>query len=265
MRPVTTDGVRAASGRQSTAAWAAEQVRRRILDERVPPGTRLGSQDELVAELGVSWGSGRETLRLLAEQGLIVSRPGPSGGVYVTSPRSDSVINAVANYLNFRDLTPAKLHAARQAVEPPLASLAALDPARNGELLFPILAEEASMLDERVVDQVNWAVVAVRFHAVVVKCSPDDPLSLFAESLLELASSEGRQLSARPREPASKTLSRHRENHEQHLAIASAIARGAASEAEDLMRRHLEHTRQAVAELSAPHQPTRPKRLTSPQ
>jgi DNA-binding FadR family transcriptional regulator len=257
MDPVTTDGVRAATGRQSTAGWAAERIRRRILDDHVPAGTRLGSQDELVAELGLSWGSGRETLRLLAEQGLIVSRPGPSGGVYVTSPRSDTVINAVANYLSFRDLTPAKLHAARQAVEPPLVGLAALDGARNGELLSPIVAEEAGMLDERLIDPATWAVVAVRFHTAIVKASPDHPLSLFAEALLELASSEGRQLSAGPTRPASRTLIRHRQNHQQHLAIADAVARGARAEAEDLMRGHLEHTQRTVAELSAPRNRTR--------
>jgi GntR family transcriptional repressor for pyruvate dehydrogenase complex len=248
---VATERTRAPTGRQSTAALAAERIRRRILDERVPAGTRLGSQDQLVADLGLSWGSGREMLRLLTEQGLITSRPGPAGGVYVSSPQSETVITAVANYLSFRGLTPTKLHVARQAVEPPLAGLAALEGAHNGELLTPVMAQADDLLRRRLIDDAAWSEVAVRFHVAIVACSPGHPLALFAEALLELASSEGRQLSAESAEPASRVLARRRENHEQHMAIADAIARGAQQQAEDLMRRHLEFTQMTVAELNA--------------
>src|SRR5207237_291172 len=104
---------------------AAEKLRERIFDEQLPAGHRLGSQDELIDEMGLSRGSAREALLLLQYDGLVEARPGPAGGVYVAAPRVDTVVAAARNYIRFHGIQPEAISAARAVIEPPLAAAAA--------------------------------------------------------------------------------------------------------------------------------------------
>jgi len=65
------------------AEQVASQLRRRIAEGEFPVGTRLPTEMELVAELGVSRNSVREALRSLVHAGLLRARPGD--GTYVTA------------------------------------------------------------------------------------------------------------------------------------------------------------------------------------
>lgn len=49
---------------------------------RVPPGTHLGTKDELRARCGVSVGTFNETLRLLLTRGVVTVQRGPGGGLF---------------------------------------------------------------------------------------------------------------------------------------------------------------------------------------
>lgn len=241
-----TDGM----PRQSVAEVAAEEIRRRIFDERLQAGTRLGSQEEVVAGMGVSRGSAREALRLLVNQGLIISKPGPSGGVYVTRPNSQTVVTAAANYLNFLDLTVPGIYVARLAVEPKLAELAAIDSRGNDGRLQQVVEAEARLLfDTRPFDYAACAAETVRFHLVLAQCSWENPLSLFASVLLDLSSSEGRQISALSSASSRQVRSPkvYIPNHMEHRAIADAVSSGDGELAMSRMHDHLVHAREAVA------------------
>src|ERR1700722_1074159 len=48
-----------------------------------PPGTRLGTKEEVRVRCGVSVGTFNEALRLLQTRELITVRPGPGGGLFV--------------------------------------------------------------------------------------------------------------------------------------------------------------------------------------
>lgn len=65
---------------------ALEQVLQIVRLGLVPDGERLPAERELADRLGISRATLREVLRVLTEQGLVVSRRGRYGGTFVTQP-----------------------------------------------------------------------------------------------------------------------------------------------------------------------------------
>lgn len=70
----------------TASAVLAAELRSRIIRERLPDGTPIESEAELIASSGLSRASVREAIRLLASEGLITTRRGPGGGIRVSSP-----------------------------------------------------------------------------------------------------------------------------------------------------------------------------------
>lgn len=96
-----------ASGK-STIDAAAAQLREIVL--AAAPGTLLGSEDALVARLGVSRSTVRQIARLLEREGLLRVRRGINGGYYGARPTIGTIESTVSAYLetlglDSRDLT----------------------------------------------------------------------------------------------------------------------------------------------------------------
>lgn len=72
--------------RISVAAEVADAVIRSIQENGWVPGTRLGRREDLAQQYGVSPGTLHAALRLVEAQGLIQSKPGSHGGVFVAEP-----------------------------------------------------------------------------------------------------------------------------------------------------------------------------------
>ena len=90
-----------------------EQVARRIEDQILaegwPVGHRLGHEADLAAAAGVGRWTFREAQRLLEHSGLVVSRRGAGGGLFVAAPMLDVVANGLSNYLEFVRAAPSEL------------------------------------------------------------------------------------------------------------------------------------------------------------
>lgn len=76
---------------QSRHEEIAAGLRKRIHSGDLAPGDRaVSSLDEAAAEYGVAVGTVREALRLLADEGLVVTRPGIGSFVAASSERAAS-------------------------------------------------------------------------------------------------------------------------------------------------------------------------------
>jgi GntR family transcriptional regulator, transcriptional repressor for pyruvate dehydrogenase complex len=81
----------------SAARRAAEIMREETY--RLQPGDFLGSEDELVAKLGISAPTFRQAARLLEHEHLLEIRRGAKGGYFVARPSARSVVQSSAIYL----------------------------------------------------------------------------------------------------------------------------------------------------------------------
>jgi DNA-binding FadR family transcriptional regulator len=77
----------------------ANLLRDRILSGEIAEGEALPPERTLVEQSRLSRASVREALRILKQQGLIVTRPGRGGGSVVARPSADDLVGSLDLYL----------------------------------------------------------------------------------------------------------------------------------------------------------------------
>jgi DNA-binding FadR family transcriptional regulator len=107
---------------RKVSAIAAEQIVEAIHRGDFPVGSRLPSEFELAEQMGVSRPSIREALSALQANSIIESRPG-SGNYVLRAPSSLDESNAL--HLIESETGCLEVMEAREALEPPVAALAA--------------------------------------------------------------------------------------------------------------------------------------------
>jgi GntR family transcriptional regulator, transcriptional repressor for pyruvate dehydrogenase complex len=114
---------------------AVEALRKQILS--VPRDNPfLGSEDELIATLGISRPTFRQAARLLEHEQLLKIKRGSGGGFFAQPPSARAVSRMAAIYLNSQDTTLQQIHDAFGPVIIEAAALAAVtgSDARRSEL-----------------------------------------------------------------------------------------------------------------------------------
>ena len=106
----------------------ADQLRALVLDGRLAPGDRFPVEADLAASFGVSRGTVREALRVLASRNLIYSVRGASGGTFVAEGDRASISEYLETGIGLLSSTEAisvdELLEARHLLEVPAARLA---------------------------------------------------------------------------------------------------------------------------------------------
>jgi IclR family acetate operon transcriptional repressor len=110
-----------------------------IASERLPPGHRFGTRDQLRRRFNVAMATINETIRVLEMRKIVEARPGPGGGVFVASPTgaeeldepafAGSLRKALTILLAFRErqrITAAEAAAAARVAETDAIRLLAL-------------------------------------------------------------------------------------------------------------------------------------------
>jgi DNA-binding FadR family transcriptional regulator len=125
-----------------------EQLENAIVSAHFGPGEKLPPTSELAARLGASRGTLREALRILQQKGLVESRVGVKGGVFVREANTDVLTDGLAQLIRRKKIPLDDLSEFRQVVESGLIRLVAkrVAPADIDRLkkYIPPLQEEAS-------------------------------------------------------------------------------------------------------------------------
>ncbi|MFQ5971291.1 MAG: FadR/GntR family transcriptional regulator [Alphaproteobacteria bacterium] len=100
----------------------AERIKDWIVERGLSPGDRLPGERELIDLFQASKGTIREALRVLETQGLIYTRTGPGGGVFVEALAEAQAIELLGNYFFFKSPTIADIYAIRILLEPQLVA-----------------------------------------------------------------------------------------------------------------------------------------------
>ncbi len=206
------------------------------------PGERIGTEQELAAEFGVSRPTLREGLRLLAGSHLIRASRGPGGGIFVASTQNEgmrrNVSESIATMLETDSVSLDELLAARLSLEVPLAGLAARNATEStaGELLEAIAEAEGNHPASDA-----FRVADTRFHRIIATAARNELLRAFTSWTLDvlqpsLIDTIGESIDG-------DAILR------QHGEIQRAIKQGRSAGAERAMRKHLEYLRELVSEL----------------
>jgi DNA-binding FadR family transcriptional regulator len=207
-----------------TESKLAANVARRILTDVVdrgwPVGEVLGSQSELIARYGVSRAVFREAVRLVENQQVAFMRRGPGGGLVVTEPTVDAIIDAAVLYLHRANTRLDEVFEARIILEVIAAELATERLTADDAVELRALGE-AEVRDHRAL------------HARLAALTRNPALELFVDILNRVAFLYFRGGSSL----TEGTLSASRQ---AHARIIDAVLDSDPDTAARRMRRHLE-------------------------
>lgn len=102
-----------------------EQLEDAVLTGRFEPGEKLPPSSELEASMGASRGTLREAMRILQQKGLVESRVGVKGGVFVREANIDPVTEGLAQLIRRKKISLDDLAGFRQVIESGLIRLVA--------------------------------------------------------------------------------------------------------------------------------------------
>ena len=146
-------------------------------------GAFVGSEDELMRQLGVSRPTLRQAAVLVMQEQLLVARPGPKGGYFAAKPTVTGVAHMAAIFL---DAHGAGLHEIVEAVEPIRSGVARLATrgrdAANREQMRAFLVKEHAFDEGHAAD---WDLLTAEreFNALLARMSGNRVLGLFTEML----------------------------------------------------------------------------------
>src|SRR5215218_6003225 len=158
----------------------AAKLRETILGGSIREGESLPTERELVTQTGLSRGSVREALRMLAVEGLVRPRHGRLGGNIVTLPGKESMAHFINQFVIGRKLSIRTLQETRETIEPTLARLAAEQRSLDDLARIRALNEE---LGKAVSDRAQFAAVNIEWHNAVAAASRNDLLAAFLFSM----------------------------------------------------------------------------------
>jgi DNA-binding FadR family transcriptional regulator len=195
-----------------------------VIERGWPVGDVLGSETELIERYGVSRAVFREAVRLVENQQVARMRRGPGGGLVVTEPTVDAIIDAAVLYLHRVGATLDEVFEARLVLEEIVTELATLRLDEAGvNKLRALVEDEASgeVEDHRAL------------HAMLASITGNPALELFVDILnrVPLLYFRDRSVFA----PTTLSASQH-----AHARIAAAVTAGDGGLARHRMRTHLE-------------------------
>jgi len=220
-----SDTTRSTEATEKLAGGVSRRILADVMARGWPVGEVLGSQTELIERYGVSRAVFREAVRLVENQQIARMRRGPGGGLVVTEPTVDAIIDAAVLYLHRANTRLEEVFEARIVLEEIAAELATKR----------VTEADRAALRALVDDEAIGAVRDHRaLHARLAAVTRNPALELFVEIFNRVAflyfRDSGRSLS-------DVTLT---ESREAHAGITAAVLDGDAGRASHRMRRHLE-------------------------
>lgn len=237
-----------ASGRAPRSRRVSEQVASDILrsiDERsLEPGNRIGTEEELAREFGVSRPTLREALRMLSSGDLVRASKGPGGGIFVANTvekgMGQSISDFIGMLLETRRVSIEELLEARTLLEVPLAGLAAH---RADADTLAELRAAVQEYKETAGGEAARLHADARIHHALAAAGGNGVTKAFMQWTFDVLQPSLRAI-IRPAVVESVIA-------EQHEALLRAIERGDPVHAERAMREHLHYVRDLVRAVGA--------------
>jgi GntR family transcriptional regulator, transcriptional repressor for pyruvate dehydrogenase complex len=156
-----------------TAELIATLYRRQIVRGELRPGDTLPSEQQLMAQFGVSRPTLREAFRILETENLISVKRGSRGGARVAQPSLSVAARYVGLLLQVQGTTIADIYEARAILEPACARLLARHRTKQDLIDLGGCADELRNAVEAgqdtPPDPERWSSLADRFHELIMQ------------------------------------------------------------------------------------------------
>lgn len=219
----------------------ADMVREKIFSGEFPTGETLPPERVLVEQSQLSRATVREGLGVLKQQGLLITKPGRTGGSIVSRPTEKDLVGSIDLYVQSQgwNSDTRTLVESREIIEPWCAALAAHR--RTDEQLDAMREQNETM--EANLDRVeNYLQASSAWHVAVATASHNALLSAFMHASRQALMTGSS--STRFHEHAARE-----QTWQAHLAITDAIAEQDAARAYELMGGHVRAGEESVAHL----------------
>jgi DNA-binding FadR family transcriptional regulator len=231
-----------AGGPQSISEAIAERIRGVMLTESLRPGDRLGREEDLARDFGVSRPTLREALRLLSSEHLIRASKGPGGGIFVAATPEEgislSVSATVASMLDAQSIGLDELLETRMLLEVPIAGLAAQRASVQDVAEIEMLSAALTIA----VDDAAIAELDARVHRLLARIAGNRLAGVFASWIVDVFQPRLRAVIA-PAVVEAVIV-------DQQLELLRSVARGDRIGAERAMSAHLTYLRDLVSVVS---------------
>jgi DNA-binding FadR family transcriptional regulator len=208
----------------------ARQFRDQLARRALKPGDRLPPERELAEEFGVSRNTLREALRSLEVAGLVETRKGISGGIFVRQGGGEAAVASLSDLYRLGAIRPEHLTEARIIVGTEVARLACQRcTARDLEALKANV--QAATEATRRGNLAQRAELNYHFHRLLARATGNPVLIVLTDALLEMTRYFVEEIGYRPNRyvlPSRRRLIGYLEKRD---------ARAAAAEMESLMKR----------------------------
>jgi GntR family transcriptional regulator, transcriptional repressor for pyruvate dehydrogenase complex len=234
----TTTGAKTERGRAvKLVDRVFDQLQERIRTGNYAPDSRLPGEHELAAMLGVSRPVVRDALSRLREQGMIYSRQG--AGTFVSAQASGASQLAYSPVKSIADIQ--RCYEFRLTIEPAAAFFAAQ---RRDKAAIEKIASALAELREATSHQLHRVEADFNFHRAVTEAANNHFYTASMEALKAhiAVGMHLHGLSLMGPRPGLQQV------YDEHEEIFRAVAEGRAENARDLMRQHLEGSRDRLFE-----------------
>jgi GntR family transcriptional regulator, transcriptional repressor for pyruvate dehydrogenase complex len=219
------------------SADVVTQLRDAIEQGHLAQGDRLPSERDLATRLEVSRATVRDALRILEAKGLVDVRVGARGGAFVTAPQPERVRESLTDMLMMSTATGTDITAARSVVELGLLELACAHATSDDIADLEAICDdaEAELSDGRFDPDRS-----TEFHLRLASCTHNVAIELLVAALQDPTRRSLAQ--AKAADPAMG-----HEGVKEHRRLVRAIARRDVTEAQAIMREHLDRTARRLA------------------
>lgn len=160
----------------------AGNLREQILEGRLSEGSILPNERDLAERAGLSRASVREALRILEVEGLIGTRTGRNGGSEVVRPSMSTVERSINIFIRGHRIRLEEVLAAREAIEPQCARLAALN---YSDADWEALSANHAQIQQCIDDIPGFLQANLAWHMSVVRASHNELLVAFAQAIAQ--------------------------------------------------------------------------------
>ena len=223
--------------RPKLATVVADAIADHILARGLQAGDPLPTEAALVAEYGVARSTVREALLLLESEGLIMNRPGRSGGPVVQRPTGEQLARRLSLTLSVSRVCFGDVVRARRVIEPELVAGAAANatPEQLAELDASVTALEAALDDES-----TFLTRNEEFHGMIARAAGNEVLAVFWSAIQRIA--DGHEVGIRFGSAARQ------EAVQAHRRILAALQARDAAAAARVMTAHLDGFHELISE-----------------